>query len=111
MENPLALATASVKAANMAFYVSHRPCRAPGQMGGADNDRVASDKRRGMQPDLASHRVEVLVHGLLEVDHAVGTKVVRAEAGGRVEHDELVAGCDVDDSPDPAVVPVGEASS
>ena len=106
VEDPLALAAVSVEATNITLHALHGPCRATGQMGGAHNDRVTSDERCGMKPDLAGHGVEVLIHGLLEVDDAVGAKVVIANAGGRVEHDELVAGGHVDDLTDAAVVPI-----
>ena len=73
------------------------------QMGRADDDRVAGDHRRGLQPDLAGHEVDLLIVVELQIDHAARAEAGNRDARLRVERDQAVAGRDVEN---PLVVPV-----
>ena len=111
VEDPQALAGAHVEAADVTLHVRLAGRHATRAMRGADDDDVAGDRRRGMQPDLARHRIDLLIVVLLQVDDAVVAEPRDAHAGLRVQRDELIAGRDVEDALLFAVGPVREAAA
>ena len=80
-------------------------------MSGADNDHVASDCRRGMEPDRPGHRIDLLIHALLQVNDPLGPEIRHPPAGHCIKGDESVAKCHVKDPPRPTVVPVREPAT
>ena len=111
MEDPLALAGVRVEPPDVSLVVLHRLGRPTRQMGGPDDDGVASDDGRGVESDLASDRVEVLIHVLLEVDDAIGAEARYPPPGGGVKGDELISRGDVEDLARTAVVSKSETAS
>ena len=111
VEDPHAPARLDVEPADVALLVALAARHAAGEVRGADDDGVAGDERRRVQPDLAGDEVHDLVVVQLQIDDAV-----LAEAGDRgaapgIERDEPVAGRDVENPLLPAVGPVREATA
>ena len=110
VEDPLAHAGVRVEAADVALRVAHRAGRAAGDVRGPDDDRVAGHQRRGVQPDLAGQRIDLLIHVLHQVDDPVLTEAGQPLARAGVQPDQPVARRDVEDLPVAAVVAVGQAA-
>ena len=110
VENPQPLAGARVVAADESFFVNPALGCTARQVGGADDDDVFRDDRRGVQAHLSGDDVDRLVVVLLEIDDAVFAEAGRGEAGLGVEGDHLITRRDVDDAGAAAVSPVREAA-
>ncbi len=110
VEDPQALAGAHVESADVALHVRLAGRHAARSVRGADDDDVAGDRRRGVKPDLARHRIDLLIVVLFQVDDAVNAEARNAHAGLRVQRDELIARRDVEDPFLFAVGPVREAA-
>ena len=70
----------------------------------ADDDRVAGDDRRRVQPDFRGG-FEILVDVLLQVDDTGIAEALDPGTGPGVEGDQLVAGRDIQDDAVSPVVP------
>ena len=71
VEYPEAFAGLHIEAAHITFYVGLAPRLFAGTMSGTDDDRVAGDDRRGMQPDVRSDQVHLLVVIQAKIDHTI----------------------------------------
>jgi hypothetical protein len=80
-------------------------------MRGADNHNIPGDDGRGVQPDLAAHRIDVLIIVELQIDQALLSKTSKELSRLRVKRDELIAWSDIQDSLFAAVRPIGEPAS
>ena len=87
VEDPLPLTGPGVEAANVARRFLFGGGRDTGEVRGADHDHAVRDDRGGMQPDLAGHRIDVLVKPLLQVDEAVVTEARYPVTSERVQGD------------------------
>ena len=67
-------------------------------MRGAHHNHVADHERRGVEPDVAAVRVDLLVEVFLQVHDAVVAERVDGNAGLRVERDHAIAGGHVEDA-------------
>ena len=74
VEDPQPLAGADVVAAHHALRVAHRPRRRARPVGGADDDDVADDERRGVEPELGGVEIDVLIGFELQIDGAVASE-------------------------------------
>ena len=111
VEDPEPLAGLDVESADVALHVLKALRVRAGLAGGADDHDVVGDHRRGMQPDLAVHRIDDLVVVQLQVDNAVAAEARRGHARLGIERDETIAGRHVQDALLAAVGPVGETAA
>ena len=110
VEDPPPLPGPGVVPADVALRFLLRGRRDTREVRRANDDDPVGDDRRRMQPDLAGHRVDVLVEPLFEVDDALVAEVGHPSTGLGVQSDEPIAGGDVEDDAVAPVVPVGQAA-
>ena len=111
VEDPQALARPHVEAADVALRVAPAAGVAARAEGGAHDDHVPGDGGRGVQPDFARDRIDVLVVVQLEVDDAVLAEAGDRPPGPGRQGDQPVARRDVQDALVAAVAPVGQPAS
>jgi hypothetical protein len=111
MEDPQAFAGPCVVPPHVALDVAHALRVSAGPVRRADDDDAAGDDGRGVQPDFAGDRVDLLVVLELQIDDPRVPESRHGASRSRVERDQLVAGRDVDDALVLSVRPVREAAA
>jgi hypothetical protein len=110
VEDPKPLARLHVEAAHIALGVLAHLGGVAGGMRRADNDDIARDGGRGVQPDIGAVEIQVLVVILLEIDDAIGAEAGVHVAGRRIQRHHPVADGDIDDPLHCAVGPIADAA-
>src|SRR5947207_13680678 len=98
MENPEALAGARIETTDVAFYVVFAFGNAARLVRRAHDDGVAGDDRRRMESDVGIHQIDSLIVIQLQIDGAVFAEAPHRKTGLRIECNQPVSRCDVEDS-------------
>src|SRR5882757_10827642 len=98
MEDPQTFARAHIKSTNVSFYGTKAFRIGPGCVCGPDNNDIASDDRCGMEPDFSTERIDDLIVFQLQIHNAADTETRYRLTGLRIQRDQAIAWCDVENS-------------
>ena len=111
VEDPEPLARLHVEAADITLGARLVARHAARGMGRPHDHHIARHGGCGMQADLATQRIDDLVHIFLEIDHALVAEVRNGKAGTGIQRHQLIAGRDIENALLRTIGPIGKAAA